>query len=477
MRGKNQRSQKPKNINKRLEELAKELAKEIGNATNENPDSTRLSFSLTGNLEGVRGLSGYHQLHEVCKAANVKLHFTRPVKDQFSNGYSFVVNVTTDRPYSESRDAELAPQEESAEAGSLSGGSFDYGWCTTDHKAGKEIRPGYRTLDYLQDEPFATSIKNMLDKLGLPFPQPEEIFRGTRHDLLFLNSHGVVLRIGPTDVTDMINPGVLQPLGWMEDPDIRVKELPFAIAVYPGIELYNDWLNDMHRPPIAGDRGILFFATGQSSSDHVDNNDGIIRILDDEGKEAAVKVVLDLDNKSIYSSEKLAEKRSSHMARAAEFHENMGDILSHTIESVFAEERDFQLWRRAFEAHQPLRRLFWEAFSSTEETTAAPDIAARQKFWDTCAIVTNNPHAAVVPMWRRQMQESDVPEFVREEAFVPQVILYRPWTGEAADKATQPISVDPALKESVQRDHALMVKNKESRSAVFIAPVKSPALC
>ena len=357
--------------------------------------------------------------------------------------------------------------------------SFSYGWCVTDHKDGKEIRPFYRTADYLQEEPYATSVKAMLKKLGLPLPKPEEIFRGTRHDLLFLNSHGVVLRIGPTDVMDMINPGILQPLGWMEDPDIRIgtEEIPFTVAIYPGIELFKDWQNNMHRPELTVDLPAMLYATGQNRGDYDDSNRGVIRILDDTGREAAVEVILDMDNKCNFSSEVLSEKRANHMARAAEFHENMGDILAQTIESTFAGTNDIQYWQRAFEVHQPLRRLFWEAFSSAEKSDAAPDIKARQKFWDTCVQVTNNPHAAVVPMWHKQTQKSGATEFVREEVFIPQAVLYHPWTGEGIDRTIQPMNVDPAVKAAVQRDHMAKLKGQESKSVVSFAPAKPSALC
>lgn len=340
---------------------------------------------------------------------------------------------------------------------------FKYGWCTTDHKDGKEIRKIYRSADYLKDEPYASRVKDMLARLGLPMPEPKEIFRGTHHDLLFLNSHGVVVRIGPTDVKDLMNPAILQPLGWLEDKDIRIGKTPFTVAIYPGIELYNDWDGNKQGVGSVGSLRDILRATGQGNGDTSDNNMGIIRVLDDEGKTVAVEILLDPDNEFNGSSADLTTRRFDKMTKAEEFFENKGDVLSQTLQSIF-DGIEIKYWQRAFEVHQPLRRLFWDAFKGVKEAGDMPDIAARDRFWESCARVTNNPEATVVPLWRAETDAFEKTRFVREESFVPHVVLYRPWTGEVADKAIRPISIDPALRERITREHASLTRQGRDKT-------------
>ncbi len=202
------------------------------------------------------------------------------------------------------------------EAGALQKTPFSYGWCKTDHKQGKEIRWEYRTKDYMKDEPYAASVKAMLKKLGLPFPKSAQIFRGTHHDLLFLNTHGVVVRIGPTDVRDLMNPAILQPLGWLEDKNILIGKVPLAVAIYPGIEQHNDWSKSASPPEAVGNLRKIFEKTGQRTVDVFPVNEGVIRILDDEGKEAAVEILLDSDNQFNASSKEMAQKRASGLVKA-----------------------------------------------------------------------------------------------------------------------------------------------------------------
>lgn len=309
----------------------------------------------------------------------------------------------------------------------------------------------------MNDEPYASSVKAMLEKLGLPLPKPEEIFRGTHHDMLFLNSHGVVVRIGLTDVEDMLNPAIIQPLGWLEDRNIRVGKTPLSVVIYPGIEHRKNWKSSKNRPKKVGSLVGILEETGQETDDLVSSkNKGIIRILNDKGKEAAVEVVLDADNEFNGSIGSLTSRRSRSLKRAAKLHENKGDILSQTIESVFGATKKIKYWRRAFEAHQPLRRLFWEALSSN----GVPNAKALQRFWDTCAQVTNNPQGTVVPVWRSQMKANGKTKFVRKEIFIPQVVLYRPWTGKTADKAVHPVLDCSALRRTLKKNHAALTRKK-----------------
>lgn len=348
-------------------------------------------------------------------------------------------------------------------------GGFEYGWCRTDHKAGTAIRKDFRSADYMNDEPYATRVHAMLDQLGLPKPQAGEIFRGTHHDLLFLNSHGVVVRIGPTDVEDLMNPGILQPLGWLEDRDNMLdhgKPVPLTVAVYPGIELYTQFadLPAAERPPLISGLSGLLAATKQGSSDMSDNNCGIIRVVGDNGEEVAVKILLDADNSYNGSSRDLAAKRSSSlMAHAATARStqlsspadapNKGEMVFNTLRDVFNAAKDVRYWARAFETHQPLRQLFWDAFRDVPAVTGLPDEAKRAAFWQKCASVTNKPQPEMLPLWRSEKTPDGGITFTRDEIPVPNLVLYRPWTGREADQAILPISQTPELVAAVARAH------------------------
>ncbi|MBU6475809.1 MAG: hypothetical protein KGQ70_07565 [Alphaproteobacteria bacterium] len=338
---------------------------------------------------------------------------------------------------------------------------FRYGWCKTDHKDGKEIRWGFRTADYMKDEPYAAQVRSLLKQLGLPFPKPEEIFRGTNHDLLFLDSHGVVVRIGPTNVEDLLNPAILQPLGWLESKTTQAKltrsiTTPLTVAVYPGIEQFR------RSPTIRGETipstGIndlynALSATGQKAIDVVDDNSGYIRVLDEQNREIAVSVLLDSDNSFNGSSEELAQKRTEALSAAAKRSANKADVLLLALRKAFEDKPDLRYRQLAFEAHQPLRRLFWAAFGSPKPETgrkrARPDRAARAAFWEACARVTNNPQSVMVPLWHATTDKKGRKVFQRKETCIPHVVLYRPWTGAEADRTVPPIKVDAALKKAL----------------------------
>ncbi|HRJ67661.1 MAG TPA: hypothetical protein PLW48_11040, partial [Alphaproteobacteria bacterium] len=293
---------------------------------------------------------------------------------------------------------------------------FEYGWCYTDHKTGKEIRKDYRTVDYMNDEPYATRVHAMLEQLGLPAPKGGEIFRGTHHDLLFLNSHGVVVRIGPQDIEDLINPGILQPLGWFEDGDNKIKhggrELPLTVAIYPGIELSNQYYDAKQKPALAGSLYDILSATNQGTGDVCsEGNTGIIRVLDDDGQEVAVQLLVDADNEWNGASKDMRQKKTSHMreqsASAAQSQSgaqagaaapiSKGDILFNTLSTVFNAVKNVRYWEKAYEVHQPLRHMFWEAFGDVPAVTGLPKADARARFCKNLPRVLNNSRFLIFP--------------------------------------------------------------------------------
>ncbi len=375
---------------------------------------------------------------------------------------------------SEDAIAKAAAQDAPANDSPQARGGFEYGWCYTDHKTGKEIRKDFRSSDYLNDEPYATRVHAMLEQLGLPAPKEGEVFRGTHHDLLFLNSHGVVVRIGPQDVEDLLNPGILQPLGWLEDRDtgaaLGKRTLPLTVAVYPGVELYEQHEMSRKKPVIVGDLYELMTATKQGTGDVLgQGNTGLIRVLDDDGHEVAVRVLIDPDNDYNGASSGMRKKRISHMqaqtgtAVDAAPAVRKGDILFNTLREVFNAARNVHYWEKAHEVHQPLRNMFWDAFQGVEAVGGVPDIAKRDAFWQTCAAVTNKPMQVTLPVWRTSKDAHGKMNFERSELHVPHVVLYRPWTGQKADLAVQPITSTQAVRAAVGQAHAKMKRGLGGR--------------
>ena len=345
--------------------------------------------------------------------------------------------------------------------------NFKYGWCNTDRKQGQDIRRDMRSIDYMNDAPYAARTRAILKQMGLPEPEPGQIYRGTHHDMLFLDSHGVVIRIGPTDIEDLMNPAIVQPLGWVEDKTLTIKsddqshtaEIPFTVAIYPGIELYEDFFQKTPRPAIVGDVEDFFRETGQTASDLVTHNMGIIRILDDNGVEVAVPMLLDSDNRFNFSTAALRQKRSERIKDLDKRTKDKGQIMSYVLKDVFKDAQDANLFQRAYQLHQPLRNLFWRAFRSVETIEDVPGKDHMDAFWNECAAITNSPKETTSFQWTSRVNDSGLHVFKREEIVIPNLTLYRPWTGEEQDKLVLPISqseaVKKALAKAVQKDDRL----------------------
>lgn len=332
---------------------------------------------------------------------------------------------------------------------------FKYGLCKTDHKPGDEIREYYRQTDYMNEEPYASRVKDMLEQMGLPQPKKNEIFRGTHHDLLFLDSHGVVLRIGPTDVEDLMNPAVLQPLGWMEDKNSPIrhgqKNIPFTVAVYPGIELYNDFQADKNKPQNTTNLFKFLQDTKQNTDDLNAANIGIIRVKDDNGKEVAVEMLLDPDNSyNAGTDAATSQTKSSRFAMAQREIRHKGDAMEATVTSMFPAVENAAHYQRAFEIHQPLRRMFWDAFENASPD-GKPDKNIMGSFWNSCAATLNNPmtHFHKTATYQQQGEH----KFKRSVQSKPvETVLYRPWTGNSRDSvAAVKKALENAKKPPVQR--------------------------
>lgn len=80
---------------------------------------------------------------------------------------------------------------------------IEYGWCYTDWKI-KDTTPSWREVYY---KTYFHELKIVLKNYGIPIPKDSEIYSGCEHDMLFLNSHGIVVRIGTIDILRLNKPG------------------------------------------------------------------------------------------------------------------------------------------------------------------------------------------------------------------------------------------------------------------------------
>ena len=303
---------------------------------------------------------------------------------------------------------------------------FEYSWCETDHKDGKNIREDFRSKDYIQNEPYASSVKKMLERMGLPHPDIDQVFRGTHHDLLFIESHGVVIRIGPTNVADLVNPAILQPLGWLDDSDNN-----FSIAIYPGIELYQDYEGDKSQLPSITK---ILDDTGQTSHD-VENgyNKGIIRITRDS-QTIPVPILLDADNQFNSTSNESKKTLKSSIFSKHSTGKTAKEPIQEAMTAVYDVTEALENWKAAFELHQPLRTMFWLAFKDCTSDNDMPNPHDLQRFWDRCKRIKQTPENVLVHQWGQRTSENGIKIDTYQQKLVEGMTLYTPFTGKAKDR-------------------------------------------
>lgn len=319
--------------------------------------------------------------------------------------------------------------------------SFKYGWCETDHKPGRVIRDQYRDIDYIQDEPYASLTKKMLQQLGLSLPKECEVFRGTHHDMLFLDSHGVVVRIGPTDVEDLMTPAILQPLGWSETTVDGVKH---SAVIYPGIEHYTEFCPKSDSAKLVGGMCDILEETNHKTEDAgSERNQGIIRVKDDDKKDIAVLVLLDPDNEWIGSSSKNISNNmtSQFQTETKKERGHKGRAMETTLSQSFNKVNNIGLWKKAFKQHQPLRNLFWNAFKNVKSLEDKPDQAALSYFWNKCEKAVNTP-TPILSYKRSNYTNDNGINVWKEERHLSDIALFRPWTGKESDHTATKTVID-----------------------------------
>lgn len=258
---------------------------------------------------------------------------------------------------------------------------FNYGCCHTDYKDGFNIDKSIRGFDYVYGSEYGLAVKEMLDKLNLPLPDKDKIFRGRFHDLLPLDSHGLMIRIGVLEPAELVGPAVLQPLGWLSNREIFCESKlyfvhPLTVAIYPGIELMSTVTSEYNWKEFMRNNSSAVRQFGQTFSDEgIPHNYGVVRVNSNEDKSEIVPLILDVDNGSIeyiYLNKKdVKPNLYEAFNRAANKAEVMKKFINKRCRKIQGQEN----YVKAFEVHQPLRNLFWDCYKKGN----------MDRFYNTCA--------------------------------------------------------------------------------------------
>jgi len=291
---------------------------------------------------------------------------------------------------------------------------INYGWCYTDHKDGKEILDFYRDFDYVFGKEYSATTQGLLKDLGFPIPDISETYRGRRHDLLMVDSHGLIVRIGKTDIEDLMNPFVLQPIGWKQAEGITV-------AVYPGVETAEQvypYYGHTKLYDIAPKFQENILKSGTKYIDKYTYNLGVVRTQINNGKDNNTLVVIDTDNMAIRNSQDLKEKKVEALQRNYSRFENKADAVAATFYEIYGNKRYIQDNMAAFEKHHSLRRTFFDACKGDTS-----DKVKLGKLWDKCYEMVDVPKSATFPVWKNVggvLKSSDIT--------VNNLKLYNNWT-------------------------------------------------
>ena len=311
---------------------------------------------------------------------------------------------------------------------------FKYGWCLTDYKDGLEIRRknggSKRRSDFFKDIRYASFIEEALAFYGLPMPDLEtDIYRGTNHDLLFLDSHGVVVRIGKTDIRDLVNPAILQPLHWI-DNQFRT----FTVALYPGTRLYNGIIRSDNDERVISPRFLheSIPEFGNNNHDVNTGNSGHLSFIF-RNRTYIAPVLIDPDSQ-FTPAIKTKPLLPLHETTKADALKQCVDFVyaqtlrHHPISDIYA------AYQTVFEYHNPIRRAFSQALDKGER-----DPEKLKRAWE----MVKNYHDSGYGIWKKQTSNS--PECVERRH------TFSPWSVEEALKnGTIELYKIPAAKRSAK---------------------------
>jgi len=297
---------------------------------------------------------------------------------------------------------------------------FNYGHCYTDRKKDSRILLG----DRYQEDPYLQKnreiVNQLFEDLALPVPNQNGFFKGTHNQIAFVESHGFVVRVGKAEILDLINPLIIQPIGWINSSNITV-------AIYPGIEIAEQVYPANKYPEDESyhyHKGLAEFnhkqvAAGFHFEDKYRSNMGVIRTPDEQGKEEKdTLVILDPDFQMFTFTDELKKSRNTAIEENSKRFENKADMIAATIYDVFGDKEILQDNIRAFEKHQSLRREFWNACKGEGK----PDKAKLETLWGRCQTVVDNPQQVTFPVWKK---ENDA--YKCHELTVNSLVLHSNW--------------------------------------------------
>lgn len=322
---------------------------------------------------------------------------------------------------------------------------FKYGWCLTDYKDGQFIRLKesgvVRRPDYFKDKRYASFVEEALAFYGLPMPDLEtDIYRGTNHDLLFLDSHGVVVRIGKTNIRDLVNPGIIQPLHWIDNLSETL-----TIALYPGTALYEGIIRADNNEQIINPRFLhdAIPEFGNNNNDVNTGNSGHLTLLFKQTTYIA-PILIDPDSEITPTIKTKPLLPLHEMTKA--------DALKHCIDYVYTQtikghsvSNIYPVFQTLFDYHNPIRRAFSQALDKGER-----DPEKLKRAWK----MVKNYHDTGYTIWGKQTPKGPVRCLETRHT-------YSPW------------GVEEALKNG-KIDLYKIPKNKRSADVCAVAFAENP---
>lgn len=280
---------------------------------------------------------------------------------------------------------------------------FDYGWCYADYREpGVDKRDdGAEGLVYALGTRGA--IADMFKTLGLPIPDEEEVYRGRQGDMVFLNSHNLVIKVlSKFDPLEFTNPGIAQPLGWLHDETTRV-----TMAIYPGLKLLArdpKFAAHYHKQQLKGKtrRGkqpkreemsklaLMIDSAGNEPRDvRVAHNIGLIPALSSLGREELGLSLIDTDTRfnarsSLHRNQEPRPRADLHPSQQASAMHAILDQLLTELEEKRDVSDAFNLndYRQMGRYHAPLRRAFSMMFTGGDgQALDKPDSKRLDNFW------------------------------------------------------------------------------------------------
>lgn len=217
--------------------------------------------------------------------------------------------------------------------------------------------------------------------LGLPLPAPHEIHYGTDGSLLFLNSHGIVIRIHDNcdgDPRLFLHPHILQPVGW-----VTSKELNVTIALYPAADIISSPSSQQKAASTA--RKSLKKSNFKTDDLGTHNNTGCLQ-LKRARYPLAIDVSFRIGERPNEQGRKTTRDAFNKRRKKKPAFEALKVLFKHHASSEFSQSECAEI----FNFHQPLRHAFFMAWKEADKDKGDPNPVRMQRFWQMAFNYTQN---------------------------------------------------------------------------------------